>query len=109
VKVLLDECIHRKFMAAFASHDCTTVWDAGMAGKTNGTLLSLAEKAGFNVFMTMDKGLQYQQNLTDRRISVIVIRSRSNRLHDLLPFAEACCAAITSAQPGEVVRVGLLK
>jgi hypothetical protein len=69
VKVLLDECLPRKLKAGFTGHDCKTVPEAGLAGKKNGVLLSLAEDAGFDVFLTMDKGLQYQQNLAGRSIA----------------------------------------
>jgi hypothetical protein len=109
MKVLLDECIPRRLKSALAGYDCKTVPEADLAGRKNGVLLSLAENAGFDVFLTMDKGLQYQQNLAGRRISILVIRSRSNRLHDLLPFAEEFLAAIRSIRPGEVVRVGMLR
>jgi hypothetical protein len=58
---------------ALANHDCKTVPEAGLAGRKNGVLLSLAESAGFDVFLTMDKGLQYQQNLTGRGIAIVVL------------------------------------
>ncbi len=64
-----------------------TVPEAGLAGKKNGELLSLAEYQDFEVFLTLDKGIQYQQNLTQRSIAIIVVRSRSNRMVDLLPRA----------------------
>ena len=60
MKVLLDECIPRKLKYPLADHDCKTVPEAGLAGQKNGLLLSLAEAAGFELFLTMDKGLQYQ-------------------------------------------------
>jgi hypothetical protein len=106
MKVLLDECIPRKLKSALASHECKTVPEAGLAGRKNGVLLSLAEGAGFDVFLTMDKGLQYQQNLADRSIAIVILRSRSNRLQDLLPHMEACLLAMSSIQRGEVIRVG---
>jgi hypothetical protein len=106
MKVLLDECIPRKLKSALASHDCKTVPEAGLAGKKNGVLLSLAEGAGFDVFLTLDKGLPYQQNLAGRGIAIVIIRSRSNRLQDLLPNMEACLSVMSSIQPGEVMQVG---
>jgi hypothetical protein len=106
MKVLLDECIPRKLKSAPANHDCKTVPEAGLAGRKNGVLLSLAEGAGFDVFLTMDKGLQYQQNLAGRSIAIVILRSRSNRLQDLLPHMEACLAVMSSIQCGEVIRVG---
>jgi hypothetical protein len=106
MKVLLDECVPRKLKSALASHDCQTVPGAGLAGKKNGVLLTLAEGAGFDVFLTMDKGLQYQQNLAGRSIAIVLIRARSNRLQDLLPHVDACLSVMSSIQPGDVIRVG---
>ena|ERR1035438_4469293 len=94
MKVLLDECIPRKFKNSLAGHDCSTVPEVGLAGKKNGELLSLAEQNGFDVFLTLDKGLQYQQNLAHRNIAIIIIRAASNRISDLLPHAGACLAQI---------------
>jgi predicted nuclease of predicted toxin-antitoxin system len=88
MKLLLDECVPRRFSASLSSdeHQCLTVPEAGFAGKTNGELLALAE-ASFDVFITLDKGFAYQQNLMGRRIA---IRVKSTRLADLLPQAQAC-------------------
>ena len=94
MRVLLDECIPRKFKNSLAGHDCSTVPEVGLAGKKNGELLSLAEQNGFEVFLTLDKGLRYQQNLAQRNIAIIIIRATSNRISDLLPHAEACLVQI---------------
>jgi hypothetical protein len=67
MKVLLEECIPRKLKGAFSEHDCVTAAEAGLAGKKNGVLLSLAESAGFDVFLTLDKGIQFQQNMMWKR------------------------------------------
>jgi predicted nuclease of predicted toxin-antitoxin system len=106
MRVLLDECIPRKFKNALVGHNCSTVPEVGLAGKKNGELLSLAEQNGFEVFLTLDKGLQYQQNLAHRDIAIIIIRAASNRINDLLPHAEACLAQIRSIRSGEVALVG---
>jgi predicted nuclease of predicted toxin-antitoxin system len=90
MKVLLDECIPRKFKESFVDHACWAVPEAGLAGKKNGVLLSLAEERDFDVFLTLDKGIEYQQNLAGRKIAIIVIRVKSNRLAALLPHADAC-------------------
>jgi predicted nuclease of predicted toxin-antitoxin system len=106
MKVLLDECIPRKFKKSLATHECRTVPEAGFAGKTNGELLSLAEQHNFDVLLTMDKGLEYEQNLAGRRIAVVIVRAKSNRLADLLPHAGACAEQISSARRGQIVRIG---
>jgi predicted nuclease of predicted toxin-antitoxin system len=107
---LLDECAPRRFSSNLSSkeHECLTVPEAGFAGKTNGELLALAE-AGFDVFVTLDKGFAYQQNLTGRKIAILLIAAKSARLADLLPHAQACRDAITTIKPGEIVRIGKAK
>jgi predicted nuclease of predicted toxin-antitoxin system len=78
MKVLLDECIPRRLKNALSDHECRTVPEAGFAGQKNGLLISLAEAAGFDLFLTMDKGLQYQQNLEGRNIAILIVRAKSN-------------------------------
>jgi hypothetical protein len=56
MKLLLDECLPRKFKHHLHGHECHTVPEEGWAGKKNGDLLSLAEKSGFEVFLTLDRG-----------------------------------------------------
>jgi len=53
----------------------------------------------------MDQGIEYQQNLTGRNIAIIIFRTKSNRLRDLLPHVPACLAHIESIQPGQIVRI----
>jgi hypothetical protein len=106
MRILLDECVPRKLKNEFPHHECQTVPEAGFAGYKNGRLLSLAESAGFELFITMDKGLQYQQNLAAWSIAILIVRARSNRLADLLPHVEACRLALISIQPGQTIRVG---
>jgi predicted nuclease of predicted toxin-antitoxin system len=106
MKILLDECIPRTLKYALPDHDCETVPEAGFSGQKNGVLLTLAESAGFELLVTMDKDLQYQQNLAGHSIAVLIIRARSNRLRDLLQHLDACRAIMISIRPGEVIRVG---
>src|SRR5947209_7563588 len=56
---------------------------------------SLDERAGFEIFMTMNAGLEYQQNLAGRSIAILILRDKSNRLADLLPLAPAIDAVIS--------------
>src|SRR5580693_8670534 len=106
MRILLDECIPRRLGNEFADHECQTVPEVGLAGKKNGVLLSLAEAAGFEVFLTLDKGLQYEQNLTGRNIAILIVRAKSNRLADLLPHVPSCRSIMGSIRPGQVIRVG---
>ena len=81
MRVLIDECLPRRFKNSFPEHECETVPEAGFAGRKNGLLLSLAEQAGFDVFLT-------------------------NRLEDLLPHVEGCRSVLPSIRAGDVLRVG---
>ena len=104
-KLLLDECIPRKFKSYLSGYDCLTVPEAGWAGKKNGELLSLAENTGFQVFVSLDQGIEFQQNLTGRNIAVILLHAKSNRLADLIPLAEKILSSLSSIEPGQLVRI----
>ena len=106
MKVLLDECLPRKLKNSLAMHECRTVPEAGLAGKRNGELLSLAEEQGYAIFLTMDKGVEYEQNLRRRKLAIIILRAKSNRLADLLPSLPDCLARMETIKPGEIVSVG---
>jgi len=105
MRVLIDECIDERFRNHLLGHDCQTARYAGLAGRKNGELLTAAETARFDVFLTTDQGIEYQQNLTGRNIAIIIFRTKSNRLRDLLPHMPACLAHIESVQPGQIVRI----
>jgi len=106
MRLLLDECIPRKLKNALHSHECRSVSEEAWAGTKNGELLALAESAGFQIFLTIDRGIEYQQNLKPRNIAVVLIRSKSNPLADLLPIVPEIVSVIESLQPGQLVKVG---
>jgi hypothetical protein len=81
------------------------VVECGWSGKTNGGLLSLADSK-FDVLLTLDKNLPYQQNLNTKRLAVLIVRARSNRIQDLLPIMPECLAALGSILPRQVVCIG---
>lgn len=106
MKLLLDECLPKKLKGQLPAHDCRTVPEEGFAGKKNGALLALAEEAGFQVFLTIDRGIEHQQNLESRTIAIIVVRVRSGRLSEFLPLIPAILSAIDSIKDGQLVKVG---
>ena len=105
MRILLDECIDERLRNFLTGHDCKTARYAGLAGLKNGDLLAAAETAGYDVFLTVDQGIEYEQNLTGCSIAIVILRAKSNRLKDLLPLASACLARIESIEPGHVVRI----
>jgi hypothetical protein len=105
MRILLDECIDERFRNSLPAHDCQTARYAGLAGLENGELLKAAEAAKFDVFLTVDQGIEYQQNLTRRNIAIIILRSKSSRLKDLLSLLPACLAHIETIRPGQIVKI----
>ena len=103
--ILLDENLPRKLAAHLSGHECRTVVQCGWSGKKNGELLALADPL-FDILLTLDKNLPYQQNLNTKRIAVLIVGARSNRIEDLLPAIPECLAAIEGIQPAHVFRVG---
>ena len=106
MKILLGECLPLDFRHSFPGHDAHSVEWAGLKGKKNGELLLDAELAGYEVLLTVDQGIPYQQNLAGRKLSIIPIRSRTNQLEDLLPLLEAILKAVETMTPGRIVPVG---
>lgn len=105
MRILLDENLPRKLAAHLNGHECHTVVQCGWSGKKNGELLTLADPL-FDLLLTLDKNLPYQQNLNTTRIALLIVRARSNRIQDLLPIVPECLAALAAIEPRRVVRVG---
>jgi len=110
MRLLIDECLPRKvkFLFAEGGHECETVRDAGFGGKENGELLALADQS-FEVLITIDKNIRYQQNVTRRNIAILVIRPASTDLDDIRPHVADALAALKSIKPGQIVEVGILR
>jgi predicted nuclease of predicted toxin-antitoxin system len=104
MKLLLDECIERKLAREFVDCEIKTVPQMGWAGVKNGQLLALAE-AEFDVFITVDRNLSFQQNLPQFDIAVIVLQAPSNPLADLKPLAPKVLAILAMATRGQVTIV----
>jgi hypothetical protein len=105
MRVLLDECLPRRLKDDLPEHDVRTVPDAGWKGRKNGELLALA--AGhFDVFLTIDAGIEYQQNLGSLALGVIALKARSNRIEDLRPLMPRVRQLLDTIGPGRWERVG---
>lgn len=99
MKVLLDECVDWRLSRDIIGHDVKTARQMGWETIKNGELLTLASR-DFDVFVTVDRNLSVQQNLTSFKIAVIVLRAQSNRLADLRPLVPKLLAAISVAKTG---------
>jgi predicted nuclease of predicted toxin-antitoxin system len=105
VRILLDEQLPRQLARQFRGHQVSTVQQQGWAGFGNGELLRRAAAAAFEVFVTADQNLQFQQNLVGAPLSVVVLITRSNKLEDLLPLVPSLLQAIRDVKSGEIRRV----
>src|SRR3954453_4970982 len=105
MRILLDECVPRSLRGHFAGHDVRTIREMGWAGKKNGELLALMAADGFEVLLTVDQNIRYQQNLVAAGVAVVVLVAATNRLADLLPLVPSALAALASVKPGDVVEV----
>jgi predicted nuclease of predicted toxin-antitoxin system len=98
MKILLDECVPWPMHRLLAGHECRTAQQCGWGGIKNGSLLQLAEKE-FDLFITSDQNLRYQQNLAGRKISILELST--NKLRRIEAAADALRAAVETIKPGE--------
>lgn len=105
MRVLLDECVDRRFASDLIGHEVTTVPRRGWAGIKNGDLLALADKE-FDVFVTVDRKLATQQDLTKFKLAIVLIRARTNRLVDLKPLASKLLEKLVGIAGGGLTIIG---
>ncbi|KKI99091.1 DUF5615 family PIN-like protein [Prochlorothrix hollandica] len=102
MRLLLDECIDRRFARELVGYEVNTVPQMGWAGIKNGQLLALAAQE-FDVFITVDRNLSFEQNLPQFEIAVIVLQAYSNRLADLKPLAPLVMVQVNMALKGQAI------
>ena len=98
MRILLDECVPWPVYKLLAGHECTTAQRRGWGGLKNGDLLRLAE-AEFDLFVTSDQNIRYQQNLAGRKIAILVLST--NKLRPLLAAETMIQSAVATMKPGE--------
>jgi predicted nuclease of predicted toxin-antitoxin system len=96
MKLLLDESVPKRLGSFFPDEfKMRTVQQMGWTGSSNGDLLRLASAHGFDALITVDQGIEYQQNLTHLTIPVIVMVAHQNRLQELRPLVPKVVAAVS--------------
>jgi hypothetical protein len=106
MKILLDECVDWRLARDLSGHEVNTAGQMGWAALKNGELLALAGQY-FDVFVTVDRNLPFQQNVPGLKIAVIVLQVQSSRLVDLRPLIPALLSALPGLEPGTVTTVSL--
>jgi predicted nuclease of predicted toxin-antitoxin system len=103
MRILLDECLPARLRRNLPGHDVQTVPQAGWASIKNGKLLRLIADSGkFDVFLTVDKNLPREQKIEGLPFAVVVLRAKSNRLADVVPFAPELFRRLSEFQPGYI-------
>jgi hypothetical protein len=106
MRILLDESLPDELQAELTGHEARTVSGVGWSGLKNGELLARSA-CEFDVFMTADQNLQYQQNLDKLPISVVVLAAKSNRILDLRPLVPQLLKSLASLPARTLVRIDL--
>lgn len=101
MNIFFDENFPRPLCRFFPDHQVTTVQKMEWLEAENGDLLAVAE-AEFDVLLSTDKGIKYQQNFTGRDIAVIALRTKDNRMPTLIPLMPKVLALLPTVQPGQV-------
>ena len=105
MKLLLDENLPHQLRHEITGHDCATVAYMGWAGVENGELLNRATSAGFNALLTKHEGLEYELNLVNLPIAVVVLHALSNKLDDIRPLLPALHQALMNLPPKQITHV----
>ena len=106
MRILLDENLDWRLSRHLPEQEVDSVAYIGWFGTKNGALLLKAVDAGYDVFLTMDGNLPYQQNLSVHGLAVIALRAKTNRLADTIPLMPAVSSRLSTAPKGEVTRIG---
>ncbi len=101
MRILLDHCLNWRLKRLLPGHTVQATFELGWDKFSNGRLLTLAAPQ-FDVFVTVDKGIRYQQNLAGRDIAVITLRGRNNRIETHAPLMPQVLALLPTVQPGQV-------
>lgn len=108
MRLLFDESVPRPLRAYFpSSYHVETVQHMGWAGRSNGDLLSLAAESGFDALITADQGIEYQQNLDQLSLPVVVLIAHRTRLRELQPLVPQVVDLVSGRPQRRVYRIGV--
>lgn len=105
MKILLDAMMPGEILSHLVGHEVSHSTSQGWQELSNGKLLTAAEAGGFDVLLTKDSNMPYQQNMVGRKIRLVVVKPRSQDIDDLLELAPGVLQVLEKAEPGSVHRV----
>ncbi len=86
MKILLDECITKHLKLHLPEFDVSTVHELNLSGIKNGKLMTFCSENNFDILLTIDKNLMFQQNLEKYQISIVVLNSTTSKIEELITF-----------------------
>jgi predicted nuclease of predicted toxin-antitoxin system len=104
VRILLDECVNPRVRQAFPNHQVLTVAEAKWRTLPDAKLTAQAQ-GQFDVFVTIDKGFEFEINLRKLRFGIVIVHVKRNRIEYYKPIFPALVDAVERVRPGEVVHV----
>lgn len=105
MKILLDECVTRHLKVLLSEHEVYTVREMNWSGIKNGKLLSLCVANSFEIFLTIDKNLRFQQNIVQHAIIVVVLNSVTSNLSELKEFIPILKVKIPAFEKNKVYTI----
>ena len=105
MKILLDHNLDWRLSDRLSGHEVSTALEMAWDALKNGALLMEAEKFGFSVLITSDKGIKDQQAMKGRSIRVVIIRAPNNRLETHLTMISEVIQILAVIQPGQIIEV----
>ena len=105
MKLLLDECIVRDLKRDLPGHEVSTVVEAGFGGLENGELLRAAS-THYDVLITVDRNLPFQQNIASLQIAVLILMGTGITYVDLKPLVPQVLKTLPGVQPGRIYHIG---
>lgn len=104
MRLLLDECVPRRLRRDFVGHSVSTIEQAGLKGLKNGSLLRAASER-FDVPITVDKNIEYQQNLQDLAMPILILSAFTNRYESVSALVPAALQALSTIRRNEIVTI----
>ena len=105
MKILLDENLPHQLRFEITGHQVFTVTYMKWSGIENGDLLAIAAAHGFDALITIDRGMEYEQNTAVLPVSVVIIRAQSNAIEDIRPVLPKILSALAAMKPKSLIKI----
>jgi predicted nuclease of predicted toxin-antitoxin system len=98
MKILLDECVSKRLKEHLKEYEVLTVRELNLSGIKNGKLMTFCVENNFDILLTIDKNLMFQQNLDQYPITIVILNSRTSKVEELVNFIPSLKSQIINFQ-----------